>query len=305
MALSYNVQNLENYVDERREGLLAESILGAKSASLFNLMTGVKGPTALNIINTEVEFGDGSVCGWDEDGISTLSQRVLTPRALKVNMAICDKVLLSKWANYLVRVEAGKTDRDLPFEQEFIDTAINDIKAKLERMIWMGDSTDTAAIEFDGIWKILDDEVTPTDMTGVTTAWGALKKILMNIPANVIDKEDLVMFVDMGFYTMFIQELVTANLYHYDPADGENMYKLPGTSIRVIAVPGLNDGTVHRIIAARLSNLVYGINLADGEEIFDLWYSKDNREFRFVVEFVAGTQIAFPDEVTYAEVTFQ
>jgi len=33
------------------------------------------------------------------------------------------------------------------------------------------------------------------------------------------------------------------------------------------------------------------------EEMFDLWYSQDNREFRLAIEFTAGTQIAFPKEV--------
>ena len=32
-------------------------------------------------------------------------------------------------------------------------------------------------------------------------------------------------------------------------------------------------------------------------ETFDLWYSKDNQEFRLAVKFNAGVQVAFPDEV--------
>lgn len=32
------------------------------------------------------------------------------------------------------------------------------------------------------------------------------------------------------------------------------------------------------------------------EEKFDLWYSKDNQEYRLAINFVVGVQIAFPNE---------
>lgn len=297
MANSYNVQNLPNYVDERREELIAKSVLGAKSAYMLSLQTGVKGPTALNLISTDVVFGDGSACGWNEAGATTLSQRILTPRALKINMGICDKNLLAKWANYLVRVEAGKTDRDLPFEKEFIDSVLESVKAGVERMIWQGDSTNANAVEFDGLLKILGasgSTAVAVSGTAAETAYSFIKKVSAAIPAAAV-KEDTVIFVGEDMYRSYMQDLVSANLYHYDPQQGENEYMLPGTAIKVVAVAGLN-GT-NKAVAGRLSNMFYGVNLEDGDEIFDLWYSKDNREFRFAIEFVAGVQVAFPNEI--------
>jgi len=297
MANSYNVQSLPNYVDERREELIAKSVLGAKSAYMLSLQTGVKGPTALNLISTDVVFGDGSACGWNEAGATTLSQRILTPRALKINMGICDKNLLAKWANYLVRVEAGKTDRDLPFEKEFIDSVLESVKAGVERMIWQGDSTNANAVEFDGFLTILGasgSTAVAVSGTAAETAYSFIKKVAAAIPAVAV-KEDTVIFVGEDMYRSYMQDLVSANLYHYDPQQGENEYMLPGTAIRVVAVAGLN-GT-NKAVAGRLSNMFYGVNLEDGDEIFDLWYSKDNREFRFAIEFVAGVQVAFPSEI--------
>lgn len=297
MANSYNVQNLPNYVDERREELIAKSVLGAKSAYMLSLQTGVKGPTALNLISTDVVFGDGSACGWNEAGATTLSQRILTPRALKINMGICDKNLLAKWANYLVRVEAGKTDRDLPFEKEFIDSVLESVKAGVERMIWQGDSTNANAVEFDGLLTILGasgSTAVAVSGTSAETAYSFIKKVSAAIPAAAV-KEDTVIFVGEDMYRSYMQDLVSANLYHYDPQQGENEYMLPGTAIKVVAVAGLN-GT-NKAVAGRLSNMFYGVNLEDGDEIFDLWYSKDNREFRFAIEFVAGVQVAFPNEI--------
>lgn len=289
---SYNVQALPNYVDQNRPDLIAKAVMGAKSADLFTLLTGVHGPTALNLISSEIEFGDGSACGWNNAGETSLSQAVLTPRALKINMSICDKVLLNKWAGYLVKVQANKLDSDLPFEEYFLNDVIKNVKAEIERMIYQGDSTDTNSVEFDGLLNILTNPVTVTT-TG--TAYQFVKDIAMAMPASILDKDDLVILVGMDIYREYIQDLVTANLYHYNPGNGDNEYVLPGTNIRVIGVNGLN-GTKNGI-GASLSNLFYGINMEDGDEVFDLWYSKDNREFRLAIEFVAGVQVAFQDEV--------
>lgn len=300
MANSYNVNALPDYVDQVRPELIAQAVVGAKSASIFNLQTGIKGPTALNLITSNVVFGDGSTCGWDEAGATTLSQAVLTPKALKVNMSICDKTLLNKWANYLVKVQANKLDSDLPFEKYFIDDVVKNVKAQVEKLIYQGDSTQTEP-QFDGLIKILtatgSQAVTVNQAAGAS-AYDFIKAVAAKIPAAVLDKDDVAILVSTPVYNEFIQDLVAANLFHYNPGNGENEYVLPGTSIKVIAVSGLNGtATNDYAIAGSLSNLVYGTNLEDGDEIFDLWYSKDNREFRLAIEFVAGVQVAFQNEV--------
>ena len=300
MANSYNVSALPNYVDQLRPELIAKSVIGAKSAGLFTLQTGIKGPTALNLISSNVVFGDGAACGWTESGATSLSQAVLTPRALKINMSICDKTLLAKWANYLVKVQANKLDGDLPFEEYFINDVIKGVKAGIEKMIYQGDTTGEG-IQFDGLLKILQASGNTTIVTtgaSSVTSYNFIKQVASQMPASILDKDDLVILVSMPMYLDYIQNLVSANLYHYNPENGENEYKLPGTNIRVIGVNGLNDTSSYDyVIGGSLSNMFYGTNLEDGEEIFDLWYSKDNREFRLAIEFVAGVQVAFQNEI--------
>lgn len=281
------VTSLPKYVDQTRSELIAKAVIGAKSADLFTLMTGVKGETALNLIDTKVTFGDGAACGWDEAGETTLSQRILAPKALKVNMSFCDKVLLDKWANYLVRVEANKTDADCPFEKEFVDGVIAGVKAEIENMIYKGDGTGN---QFTGILELAKTGTLTATGTG---AYEAVKAVLAKMPAEIVGKEDAVILVGMDTYNEYMQDLVAANLFHYNPNNGENEQTIPGSTVKVIGVNGLN-GT-KKAIGTYLGNLFYGTNLQDGDEIFDLWFSKDNREFRLAIEFTAGVQIAFPE----------
>ena len=70
---------------------------------------------------------------------------------------------------------------------------------------------------------------------------------------------------------------------------------VPGTSVKVIAVNGLN-GT-GKIVAGRLSNFFYGVGAEDDKDTFDFWYSKDNREFRLAAYFAIAVQVAYPNEI--------
>ena len=133
MANSYVVSSLPEYVEQRREQLIAKSVLGAKTLDYINFQTGVKGPTALNLIDFDIELQDDA-CGWNEAGTSTLSQRIIDAKPFRVNMAVCDKNLYGTWAQYQVKVAAGKVASDLPFEQDFVDGVLNGIQEKVEEL---------------------------------------------------------------------------------------------------------------------------------------------------------------------------
>ena len=292
--MALNVSTLSNYVEEKRLPLIAKSFLRGRTVDLIQLETGVLQDTALNLVSASVEFGDGASCGWNPtDGVA-LSQRILKPTFLKVNQVFCDKDLLKKWASYEVKLAAGR--EQLPFEEKFMEEISNAISESIEKLVWQGDTSHTN--EPDGFLKILEtggSGVVSVTWSAGTTAYNKIKAVYNAIPANIIDKEDTVIFVGEETYREFIQELVAANLYHFSPDYKAGEYMVPGTSIRVIAVNGLN-GT-GKIVAGRLSNFFYGVGAEDDKDTFDFWYSQDNREFRLAVYFAIATQVAYPNEI--------
>lgn len=301
MANSYNVSGLPAYVDQNRPLLLNEAILGGISAREFTLMAGVKSSAALNILTSDVQFGDGSVCGWNEAGSSTLSQRVLETGQIKVNMAICDKTLLGKWAEYQVRIAAGQ--KNLPFEEDLMRDLSRRISNALEVAIWQGDKTSGTANlnKFDGMIKLLSaagsGAISSTKPAGETTKIAAVKRALLAMPAGTLT-EDAVIFCGTDFLRDYEQELVAANLFHFEPGMDYDSIRIPGSRVRLIATVGL-DGQNY-LVAGQLSNFFFGCDLMDDSEKFEVWYSQDNREFRIAVEFNAGVQVAFPGNVVIA-----
>ena len=294
MAQSPIVNSLPKYVEQNRLPLISKAVLGAKTPSLLSLQTGVKGETAINLLNTNVVFGDGADCGWDEAGTATLTQRTIKPVIAKVNMAFCDTKLIGTWAQSQVRIAAGL--EKLPFEEDFMNGIANGIKAGIEKMVWQGDSANGASrVECDGFLKLLgaDSSVIDVTFTAGANVYQRTLQVLDAIPGEVYDKASIFMGAD--YFRSLVQNLVAANLYHYDANDGEMEITLPGTTIKVYGVHGL-DGT-KKIVAGPRDEMFYGVDFENDEEVFDLFYSKDNREFRLAVEFACGVQYAFGDHM--------
>lgn len=295
MANSPVMTSLTAYIEQRRLPLIKEAVLKAKSASLFNLQTDIKTSAALNLLSTAIQFGDGLACGWDEAGTQTLSQRILATGNIKINMAYCDKEMLKYWTQYQVRVAAGQ--KTLPFEEDFVNAVVENVKAAIETAIWQGDTTsETNNLKyFDGLLKILGaaDGVVDVVITGAS-AYDDIMAVYNAIPEKVLDGASILVGSDT--FRKFIQELVAKNYYHYSGENLNGEIMLPGSQVKVIAVNGLN-GT-DKIVAGQLDkNFFYGCDMMNDEEKFELWYSQDFREFRLAIEFNAGVQVAFPDEV--------
>lgn len=140
-------------------------------------------------------------------------------------------------------------------------------------------------------------------VTSITTAnvVSIFDAVYKAIPVEVLDKDDAVIMCGTDVFRLFTLALKTANLYHYGVEAVNFEIVLPGTNIKIIAVNGLNGTS--RVIAARRSNLYYGLDLVGEEERFEIFYARENDEIRFMAAFKAGVQVAFPAQVANFELT--
>ena len=134
---------------------------------------------------------------------------------------------------------------------------------------------------------------------GITTSnvIAILFGVYDRIPAKLLDKDDLTIFVGMDVMRKYIYALTTANLFHFVPTGGVlDTMKLHGTNVTLQAVQGLND--TNEIFALRLSNMALAVDMMDEEDKFDFFYATEAMEHRFTASFKVGVNVAFPDEVT-------
>jgi hypothetical protein len=311
--MAFSVSSLANYTKENEALLVTSSVLGAKTAALIksagNVMVGVKSAETINIMDTDAFFQAGGTCGWNASGTTSFTQRTVTVGKIKVQEALCPKTLESKYLQKAL--PTGSQYDSIPFEQEFSDKKAKTIASQLESAIWQGDtaSANGNLNKFDGLIKLIgaasgvvDANVSgfisgaPLTAINASNVISLFDGVYRAIPAKVVAAEDMVIVCGMDTFRTYTIALKNANMFNYafdGKADSE--FVLPGTSIKVVALQGLN-GT-NDVYAMRLSNLFLGTDLLNEEEKFEIFFAKEADEVRFAAEFKMGVNVAFPDEI--------
>ena len=311
--MSFSISTLSNYTKENEAQLVTSSVLGAKTAALIksagNVMVGVKSAETINIMDTDAFFQAGGTCGWNASGTTSFTQRTVTVGKIKVQEALCPKALEAKYLQKAL--PTGSQYDSIPFEQDYSDRKAKTIASQLETAIWTGDtaSANGNLNKFDGFIKLIGAAsgvvdanvsgfISGAPLTSITAAnvVSLFDGVYKAIPAKVVAAEDMVIVCGMDTFRTYTIALKNANMFNYafdGKADAE--FTLPGTSIKVVALQGLN-GT-NDVYAMRLSNLFLGTDLLNEEEKFEIFFAKEADEVRFAAEFKMGVNVAFPDEI--------
>jgi hypothetical protein len=311
--MAFNVSALADYTEQNEALLVTSSVLGAKTASLIksagNVMVGVKSSETINIMDTDAIFQSGASCGFNASGSTSFTQRTVTVGKIKVNESMCPKDLEAKYLQKAL--PTGSMYDSIPFEQEFSEKKAKRIASQLETALWQGDtlSVNVNLNKFDGLIKlvgaasgVVDANVSAfisgAPLSSITAAnvVSIFDGVYRAIPATIVSSDDVVIVCGMDTFRTYTIALKNSNLFHYSiDVKADNEFVLPGTTIKVVALQGLN-GT-NDVFAMRLSNLFLGTDLLNEEEKFEIFYAKEADQVRFVSEFKMGVNFAFPDEI--------
>ena len=284
---------LSTYVEEKNIPLINKIVLGGSMIQDMTVQPGIKTKARIHYLSTDPTFQDGSACGFNAAGTAALTEREIETGIIKVNMEFCQKELLGKYAEYLVRISAGA--EDLGFEAELMDSIIANIQKKLDKMIFQGNKGN--GDRFDGLIKVATDAGVSEDvLTKSDGAYANIKSVYMSLPEEAIEKGASI-YVSPATYREFVQELVAKNLFHYaGPVDAApTSIVFPGTDVKVKKAVGLT-GTDY-IFAGASKDWFYGCDLEDANEELKVWFSNDQDVVRMKALWNSGVQVAFPDEV--------
>jgi hypothetical protein len=311
MALSFS--GLSTYTKQLVKPLLTSAVFGAKTQQLIKdggiVIPNAKSSVAIPLMDTDAVFGTQS-CSFDPSGTTTFSQRTVTVGKIKVEEKICPKDLEAYFTQEALK--AGSTYEDFgnaEFQAAFLDKKNARISAQLETALWQGDTGSATANlnKFDGLIKLIDagspvlantsgfvsgGVVTTVSASNVIAATEGVYKA---IPVAIINKGDVKIFVGNDWYRLLILAYRAENLFAYNPQDSQaGSFILPGTNIEIVSVNGLNGtGDAYAI---SLSNIALAVDLVDEEGSYKMWYSEDNNDVRYRVEFKMGVNVAFPSE---------
>lgn len=297
--MSYNVSGLTNYIETNKEVILKDAILGSglkgETIPMLRKQLGVKTSERLNYLDVTPAIQPVTGCGFSAQGSTVFSERDIVTAQAKVNDEWCAEQLLNKFAEYKVRI--GANEQEMPFEAEITDQIVKGVQKDIERQIWVGDKSNSDLV--DGFVTIALGADSASTITGATangaSAYEAIRQAYMLIPEEWVD--NAVIFVSPAIFREYVQDLVDANLYHYDPAFSGELTEmfLAGSDVKVRKTFGLTGD--NHIYASVADNMVYGTDFENNKEEVDGWYSKDDDVYRLKMRFNFGCNTLYPDAV--------
>jgi len=312
MALSLGT--LTSYTKQLVKPLLTSAVFEAKTQQMIKdggiVIPNAKSVVAIPLMDTDAVFGTDS-CSFDPSGTTTFTQRTITVGKIKVEEKICPKDLEAYFTQEALK--AGSTYEDFgnaDFQTAYLNKKNARIAAQLETAIWQGDITGSGGAnlnKFDGLSKLIAAgspvDANVSGYTGVATITtitqsnvvAATEGIYKAIPAAVLAKGDVKIFVGNDWYRLLIMAYRALNLFSYNPQDANSSsFILPATNVEVVSTNGLNGtGDAYAI---SLSNMAMAVDLVDEEGSYKMWYSEDNNDVRFRVAFKMGVNVAFTNE---------
>lgn len=217
----------------------------------------------------------------------TLTEKVLTPTELQVNLQICKKELHADWE--AAQMGFSAFDELPPLFSDFVIARVAAEVAKAtETSIWSGSAGEG---NFDGFETLLTADADVVDVTAVTVTTSnviaQLQAIVDAIPSGVYGKEDLTIYISQNIAKAYVgaqAALGYRDLYHV----GQTEMNFQG--IPLFATGGLADNTA---VAAQKSNLFFGTGLLDDRnevKVIDMADIDGSQNVRVVMRYTAGVQ---------------
>ena len=299
----FNLSSLATYTDEVGGELMRKAILEGETAKIIKVQPGIKGSQSINLLDSNLIVQDGS-CGWNSSGSTIYTQRDITVCAYKVNEALCPADLNDYWLGQLLT--PGSYNETVPFEEQISILKTQQISQYIENQLWQASSATTCFSGFKQLFAQLGTGTTTVTggivVTGqsaitTTTALAQVDNLVEQIPDDIVDRTDLVVFMSHSNYRKYLINYRTANYFHFNPEDSYQNFKTfhPATNILVHPVGGLNGSNL--LVLAPAGYLVMGVDLMSDSETLKMFYSVDFDEVRLRSNFKVGVQIAWPQYV--------
>lgn len=306
--MAFNVSGLGTWINENKQDLISAAILESNTIQSVTLMPGVKYKEQIKYLDGDALI-QAAACGTPtSSGTTTLTDKDVEVKSLMVYEETCPEDF-NKTSLQLSMKPGWNTE--IPFEQQYADIKVKKLQKSIEEMIWS--STGSGTTKTDG-WIYLfanDDDVKYNEInnvTGVTFDWLAtgntasdymsqVYKMIAELPDAIQSMTDLTLFVSPAIARKMSQSFVIAGNYHIDFSgnDGNSSWVFPGTNVLVKPTNGLVNQTVGVLTPA--SNLIVATDLQNEWEKFNLWYSEDDLNVKFIQQFKIGTSYYFGEYV--------
>ena len=296
------------YAGEFAGKYIASALLSATTLdkNYITIMPNVKYKSVIQKIDVNSIITDAS-CDFATSGTVALSERVITPKELQVNLQLCKAEFLNSWESLQLGYSAFDT----------IPASINDflvsyiggkVAEATEQSIWQGVAATNG--QFGGIYNALSSSVVAGGSNAPITAslsgsvdssnvLARLNSLVDAIPQTIYGKEDVLIYIPTNVAKAYQQALAGgaqgAIGYNYQMNVGEKPLNFNG--VELAWCPGLASSAM---VAAQKSNLFFGTGLMSDYNLVKVLDMEDldgSQNFRIIMRYTAATQYGIGSDI--------
>jgi hypothetical protein len=296
------------YAGEFAGKYIAAALLSARTLdnNYVTIVPNVKYKQVIQKIDVDSIVNDAS-CDFTTSGTVALTERILEPKELQVNLELCKQNFVDSWEALQLGFSAFD---EIPasFNDYLISYVGGKVAEATEVSIWQGAAATNG--QFGGLVPIISasaadggaTDAVKSSASGSITSANVLDKLsalVEAIPAEVYGKEDLLIYVPTNVAKAYQQALAGgaqgANGWNNQLNVGEKPMNFNG--IELALCPGLPSSYA---VAAQKSNLYFGTGLlADHNEVkvLDMADLDGSQNYRIIMRYTGGTQVGVLQDV--------
>ena len=284
----------------------------AGKAAGFYISAALKEATSLDYLtkienikfksNIQRMAGSGVVadatCDFTDAGTLALTEKVLEPKNLQINLDLCKSTLLDSWEALQMRAGAGAPP-PASFDDYVISYMGEIIAQATEESVWEGTAV---AGKFNGFLGAATGLLLPgVDATVIQSSASAaydasniianLQTLTADMAANisaVLRKEDLHIYMSPKTYALYVSAVSTLGYVNAYNMNGD--YEPVFEGYKIAVCPGMAD---NQLVAAEKSNLFFGTDLLSDHTritLMDMANLDGSDNMRLVARYSAGVQ---------------
>ncbi len=240
-----------------------------------------------------------ATCDFTDNGTLALTEKVLEPKNLQINLDLCKTTLLSSWEALQMRAGAGSPPP--PSFDDYVISYMGEIIADAaESSIWSGVAANNG--EFAGFLGTgtgyllpgVDATVIQSSASGAYAAANIianLQTLTADMAANVspiLRKEDLHIYMNPKTYAFYVSAVSTLGYVNAYNMNGD--YEPVFEGYKIAVCPGMVD---NQLVAAQRSNMFAGTDLLSDTTriaLLDMANLDGSDNIRVVAKYSMGVQ---------------
>ena len=252
-------------------------------------------------------------CDFDPNSTITLSEQILEPTELMVNLQLCKYDFVKDWESQQMGYGLGQS---LPpkFSDFLIAHVASEVAQNTELCIWQGDTGAGSKNSFDGFEKIIAAAATAGDIPAAQVLTGVvldasniiaqMQSVVAAIPNALYGKEDLFLYVSSKAAKLYVSALggfaasgLGANGVNNQGSQWWNNGSLTVDGVKIFVCPGLSDDKMY---AAQRSNLYFGtgiLNDTNVVKVLDMADLDGSNNVRMIMRFTSGVQFGIAEDI--------